>query len=229
MSQPVYTLAEYTLLAASSLFVIVDPLATIPAFLAMTPTDTPETAHQNGAALLAAVMARRADRFSPRQAKWIFKFLGITMAGLFNSQPSVVLLLVALDMLARPNASRVHENQKKKNHSRPGKKKRTIAVARLLRIPMACRSGRDFRPRFFCIRQAINTTQTIALYVCILAVSLASYIILHLSGQRRTLAQSDSDEYYRAHYGFCCWRLLPSNLRSMRPKICSLIRHRPAA
>jgi len=32
---------EYVLLAMSSLFVIVDPIATVPAFLAMTPTDTP--------------------------------------------------------------------------------------------------------------------------------------------------------------------------------------------
>jgi multiple antibiotic resistance protein len=36
------SLAAYILLAASSLFVIVDPLATVPAFLAMTPNDTPE-------------------------------------------------------------------------------------------------------------------------------------------------------------------------------------------
>jgi len=35
------SLFEYILLAASSLFVIVDPVASIPAFPAMTPTDTP--------------------------------------------------------------------------------------------------------------------------------------------------------------------------------------------
>ncbi len=35
-------LPEYTLLAASSLFVIVDPVAMVPAFLAMTPNDTVE-------------------------------------------------------------------------------------------------------------------------------------------------------------------------------------------
>lgn len=33
---------EYIVLAASSLFVIVDPLAVVPAFLAMTPNDTAE-------------------------------------------------------------------------------------------------------------------------------------------------------------------------------------------
>jgi multiple antibiotic resistance protein len=36
------TLAEYILLALSSLFVIVDPIATVPAFVAMTPGATPE-------------------------------------------------------------------------------------------------------------------------------------------------------------------------------------------
>ena len=35
------TLLEYTLLALSSLIVIVDPIATVPAFLAMTQHDTP--------------------------------------------------------------------------------------------------------------------------------------------------------------------------------------------
>jgi multiple antibiotic resistance protein len=35
-------LIEYILLAVSSLFVIVDPLAAVPSFLTMTPNDTPE-------------------------------------------------------------------------------------------------------------------------------------------------------------------------------------------
>ena len=35
-------LLEYILLAGGSLFVIIDPLATVPSFLAMTPDDTPQ-------------------------------------------------------------------------------------------------------------------------------------------------------------------------------------------
>ena len=35
------SLMEYTLLAISSLFVIVDPIAIVPAFLAMTPEEKP--------------------------------------------------------------------------------------------------------------------------------------------------------------------------------------------
>ena len=36
-----YDLAHFALLAFGSLFVIVDPIATVPAFLAMTPNDMP--------------------------------------------------------------------------------------------------------------------------------------------------------------------------------------------
>lgn len=35
------SLLEFTLLAVSSLFVIVDPIAVVPSFLAMTPEETP--------------------------------------------------------------------------------------------------------------------------------------------------------------------------------------------
>lgn len=40
MSPPM-SLAEYIVLAIGSLFVIIDPLALVPLFLAMTPRDTP--------------------------------------------------------------------------------------------------------------------------------------------------------------------------------------------
>jgi len=46
----------YILLAFSSLFVIVDPLASIPAFIAMTSDDAPED-RQRMARLACAVMA----------------------------------------------------------------------------------------------------------------------------------------------------------------------------
>src|SRR5260370_34215132 len=101
------SLTEYTLLAASSLFVIVDPLATIPAFLAMTPTDTPEERIRM-ARLACCVMAGVLIVFAIA-GKWIFKFLGITMPA-FQLAASLVLLLVALDML-RAQRSRVHETR----------------------------------------------------------------------------------------------------------------------
>ena len=71
------TLSEYVLLAASSLFVIVDPLATVPAFLAMTPRDTPEQRIKM-ARLACCIMAGVLIVFAVA-GHWIFKFLGLTM------------------------------------------------------------------------------------------------------------------------------------------------------
>ena len=71
------TLSEYILLATSSLFVIIDPLATVPAFLAMTPTDTPE--QRIKMARLACWVAASVLLTFAVAGKYIFKFLGITM------------------------------------------------------------------------------------------------------------------------------------------------------
>ena len=71
------TLPEYVLLASSSLFVIVDPLAVVPSFLAMTPTDTPEQRIRM-AGLACCVMAGVLIVFAAA-GQLIFKLLGITM------------------------------------------------------------------------------------------------------------------------------------------------------
>src|SRR5262249_49933563 len=90
------SLSAYILLAASSLFVIVDPIATIPSFVAMTSNDTPAQRVRT-ARLACCVMAGVLILFAVA-GKWIFKFLGITMPA-FEIAASIVLLLVALDML----------------------------------------------------------------------------------------------------------------------------------
>src|SRR5205823_12604980 len=103
-------LPEYILLAASSLFVIVDPLAVVPSFLAMTPHDTPES-RTRMAALACCVMAGVLIVFAAA-GKLIFKFLGITMPA-FQIAASIVLLLVARGML-RAQRSRVNETAEEK-------------------------------------------------------------------------------------------------------------------
>ena len=71
------SLPEYMLLAVSSLFVIVDPVSTVPAFLAMTHTDSPQ--QRVRMARLACCVAAGALIGFAVAGKWIFKFLGITM------------------------------------------------------------------------------------------------------------------------------------------------------
>ena len=68
------SLLEYTLLAASSLFVIVDPFAVIPAFIAMTPNDTP--AERSRMAKIACLVVAGVLLGFGFAGKWIFKFLG---------------------------------------------------------------------------------------------------------------------------------------------------------
>src|SRR5258707_6717128 len=126
-------LSEYMLLAASSLFVIVDPFATVPAFLAMTPTDTPEQRIRM-ARLACCVMAGVLIVFAAA-GKIIFKVLGITMPA-FQLAASIVLLLVALDML-RAQRSRVHETDEE---TAAGVEKTDIAIAPLA-IPMLAGPG----------------------------------------------------------------------------------------
>ena len=168
------TLTEYTLLAVSSLFVIIDPLATIPAFLAMTPTDTPEQRIKT-ARLACCVSAGVLIAFAVA-GKWIFKFLGITMPA-FQIAASLVLLLVALDML-RAQRSRVHETSEE---TAAGVEKTDIAIAPLA-IPMLAGPG-AISTAILLHNQAINVAQRGALYGCILLVCLASYFILRFSAQ----------------------------------------------
>jgi multiple antibiotic resistance protein len=168
------TLVEYVLLAASSLFVIIDPLAVVPAFLAMTPNDSPEQ-RTKMARLACLVMAGVLVVFAAA-GKWIFKFLGITMPA-FQLAASIVLLLVALDML-RAQRSRVQETSEE---TAAGTAKTDIAVTPLA-IPMLAGPG-AISTAILLHNQAVKISHEIALYVCILAVSFASYLILRISAR----------------------------------------------
>lgn len=168
------TLPEYILLATSSLFVIIDPLSTVPAFLAMTPTDTPEARIKM--ARLACLLTAGVLIVFSIAGKWIFKFLGITMPA-FGFAASIVLLLVALDML-RAQRSRVRETSEEKA---AGAEKTDIAVAPLA-IPMLAGPG-AISTAILLHNQAGNLGQRLALYGCILLVCFASYLILRISAR----------------------------------------------
>jgi multiple antibiotic resistance protein len=168
------SLAEFILLAFSSLFVIVDPLATIPAFLAMTPEDTPdERTRMAGLACCVATGVLLGFAFA---GKWIFKFLGITMPA-FQFAASIVLLLVALDML-KAQRSRVQETSEE---TAAGVIKTDIAIAQLA-IPMLAGPG-AISTAILLHNQAEGFPQRLALALCIIAVTAASYIILRISAR----------------------------------------------
>ena len=167
-------LSEYILLAAGSLFVIVDPLATVPAFLAMTPNDTPAQRIRT-ARLACCVTAGVLLAFSVA-GQLVFRIMGITMPA-FQIAASIVLLLVALDML-RAQRSRVMETHEETN---AGSEKPDIAVTPLA-IPMLAGPG-AISTTILLQNEAKNIPEHVALYGCILAVALASYLILRIAAR----------------------------------------------
>ena len=168
------TLSEYILLANSSLLVIIDPLASVPAFLAMTPTDTPE--QRIKMARLACWVAAGVLLTFAAAGQYIFKFLGITMPA-FQLAASIVLLLVALDML-RAQRSRVQETSEE---TAAGVVKTDIAVTPLA-IPMLAGPG-AISTAILLHNQAADWVQRVALYCSILLVCLVSYLTFRLSAR----------------------------------------------
>jgi multiple antibiotic resistance protein len=162
------------LLAASSLFVIVDPLAVVPAFLAMTPNDTAEQRIRT-ARLACCVTAGVLLLFSVA-GQLVFKVMGITMPA-FQIAASILLLMVALDMV-RAQRSRVQETHEERM---AGTEKTDVAVTPLA-IPMLAGPG-AISTTILLQNEAKDITQHIALYVCIGAVSLMSYLILRISAR----------------------------------------------
>jgi len=172
MSSELPKVLEFSLLAFSSLFVIVDPIAVIPGFLAITPSDSPAQ-RERMARLASFVMAGVLLAFA-LLGKWIFQFLGITLPA-FQIAGSIILLLVALDML-KAQRSRVQETREE---TEAGAQKLDIAITPLA-IPMLAGPG-AISTAILLHNQAAGVAQNIALCACILAVSAATYIILRLS------------------------------------------------
>ena len=164
----------YIALAASSLFVIVDPLAVVPAFLAMTPNDTVEQRIRT-ARLACCVTAGVMLVFS-FAGQIIFKFMGITMPA-FQIAASILLLIVALDMV-RAQRSRVQETREE---TKAGTEKPDIAVTPLA-IPMLAGPG-AISTTVLLQNEARNIPQHIALYGCIVAVSFVSYLVLRVAAR----------------------------------------------
>ena len=166
------SLIEYSLLAASSLFVIVDPFAVIPAFIAMTPNDSP--AERSRMAKIACMVVAGVLLGFGFAGKWVFQLLGITMPA-FQIAASIVLLLVALDML-RAQRSRVQETREE---TAAGAEKTDIAVTPLA-IPMLSGPG-AISTVILLQSEAATVWHSLALCGCILLVSLASYWILRMA------------------------------------------------
>jgi multiple antibiotic resistance protein len=168
---------QYTLLAVSSLFFIIDPLASIPAFVAMTPHDTPKArARMAGLACLVAAGVLIGFAFL---GEHIFHFLGITIPA-FKMAGSIVLLLVALDMLRAKRSAVVETSEE----TEAGAEKDDIAITPLA-VPMLAGPG-AITTAILLHNEAKSLDQQLALVLSIVVVLAASYLVFRLSARGAT-------------------------------------------
>jgi multiple antibiotic resistance protein len=165
---------EYGLLAFSSLFAIVDPIATVPAFIAMTPNDTSES-RRRMARLACAVATGVLLLFSVAGQK-LFQLLGVTLPA-FEFAGSLLLLRIAFDMLyaKRPGAQETAEEVA------AGAEKDDVAISPL-GVPMLAGPGAISTVLILAVR-AGGWTNYFVLIGAIAAVGLVSYGILHLAAR----------------------------------------------
>jgi multiple antibiotic resistance protein len=165
---------EYALFALSSLIVIIDPIATVPAFLAMTPHDTPE--NRVRMARLACQVAAILLLLFAIGGRWLFHFLGITIPAL-QMAGSVILLLIALDMLKaeRSKAQETHEEVE------AGAAKADIAVTPMA-VPMLAGPG-AISTVLLLQSKADTLVKHGLLFLCISLVCLGSYYVFAISAR----------------------------------------------
>jgi len=164
------TLTEYAVLAFSSLFVIVDPIATVPAFLAMTTRDTAQRLRMARVACLVAIGILAGFSLIGR---WLFSLLGITLAAV-QVAGALVLLLVSLDML-RAQRSPVQETAAE---TAAAAMKDDIAITPLA-VPMLAGPA-AISTVILLDAQAASWAYRGVLLACVGLVGLASYAILAL-------------------------------------------------
>jgi multiple antibiotic resistance protein len=164
-------LTEYAVLAFSSLFVIVDPIATVPAFLAMTARDS--ISQRLRMARTACLVAVGILMGFALIGQWLFTLLGITLPAI-QVAGALVLLLVALDML-RAQRSPVQETAAE---TAEGATKDDIAITPLA-VPMLAGPA-AISTVILLDAQAVSWSQRGMLLACVVLVGLASYITLAL-------------------------------------------------
>jgi multiple antibiotic resistance protein len=169
------TLPEYTLLAFTSLFVVIDPLAMAPAFVAMTADDG--RASRMRTARIACFVAAGVLVVFALTGQGLFRILGVTLPA-FQIAGSILLLRIALDMLyARPSAAQQTEEE-----IEAGTRKDEIAITPL-GVPMLAGPG-AISTALILLSQARGAAQHVALFLCILAVCATSYAIFSFAARQ---------------------------------------------
>lgn len=171
-------MGEYAFLTFGSLFAIVDPLAAVPAFLAMTARDT--IGQRQRMALVACLTCVGVMSLFAFMGPHIFKLFGITLRS-FQIAGGLILLLSSLDML-RAKRTPLKETAEE---TEEGRNKDDVAITPLA-VPMLSGPG-AISTAIVLSGQAKDLEHKALLFGCIAAVGGASYVVLYLAarGSRR--------------------------------------------
>jgi multiple antibiotic resistance protein len=172
------TAVEYALMAGSSLFAIINPIAAVPAFLAMTPHDNAkDRLHmaQRACMTCAAVLGLFAV-----VGKLLFKIFGISLPS-FQIAGGLILLVISIDSI-RARRSPVQETAEE---TEAGVSKEDVSITPLA-IPMLSGPG-AITTIIVLETRAVGLLQHALLYATLAAVCAASYLVFRVAvhGARR--------------------------------------------
>lgn len=168
----VMSLLEYALLAFTSLFVVIEPIAAAPVFLAMTPRDTLQS-RARMARLACVVVAIILLTFAIAGTR-LLDTLGIGLPA-FQTAGGVLLFLIALDMLRAKDSDQKITSEE----SEAGAEKADIAVTPLA-IPLLAGPG-AISTSILLANRAGDWFQRGSLYLSIILIAVLTYWILKLS------------------------------------------------
>ncbi|HWR53632.1 MAG TPA: MarC family protein [Bryobacteraceae bacterium] len=178
MDFPIRQILEFSTVAFTSIFFIVDPFATIPAFMVMT-ADANEDKRVRMARQAAWTCFLVLSGFA-LAGSLIFRVFSITQPA-FQIAGGLLLLLVAMDMLQ----ARRSETQESSEDRAEGSQKEEVGIAPL-GIPMLAGPG-AISTVMVLMAQSRAWWQVIPIYAAIAVTALASYYILAGANRMRGL------------------------------------------
>ncbi|MGD7654689.1 MAG: MarC family protein [Verrucomicrobiales bacterium] len=166
---------EFITFASFSLFVIINPFSSIPAFLAITPGES--AAERIGAARNASLIAAAILIIFALTGQVLFAALGITIPAL-QIAGGILLFAIAYEMLRAPDM-KVRLNPEEKQIAA---EKDDVTVTPLA-IPLLCGPG-SISTVIILQSQAKTYANNIALIACIPVVYVACFLVLRFAANR---------------------------------------------
>src|SRR3954468_10010971 len=166
-----HDLAQFSVVAFTSVFILVDPFAAIPAFLVMTAHD--DSARRRRMAKRAALTCLIVLGSFGIAGSWIFRVFGITLPA-FEIAGGLILLLIGIDMLQARRSS----TQEVEPERQEGAEKEDVGITPL-GIPMLAGPG-AMSTVMVLGAQATDSMSKVIVHGSIIVTMLISWILLRV-------------------------------------------------